>query len=419
MSALSRFAPSITRSIIGQHHRGMASVANTDPVQKLFVDKVREFKSSNKGLDAAHVKAMDEEMLRLKRVYQVKDESKLTQLETKFPQEHHVSLHDIDEDREARAKMAAGQYGTAQIGRTEASELLATTPDQTKREFELPPINKPDALYIMEREGVPAPTKVAGYLDDRDYDLSKKMTVKQLEEDMLVIKFGDNMPTIHDDKSPERDTVNFPRLPIPEDTPPTRFHIIPESWFQFLHPKTGVTGPYVLFGSLSTFLLSKEWLVAEHEFALVLSMPIILGACIVKLGPQVSKYIREKVKKEVDGWDTWRLGNIEFLNTMISHYRGSLHHSIDELYDIRRQDVEAQLECEYRSRVKKIHDETKKRLNYLVAVANSQRQINHSNMVNWVISNAISSFGAKQESEVLDNCIVNLKQLASKNANLI
>lgn len=418
MSALSRFAPTIARSIIGQHHRGMASVSVTDPVQKLFVDKVREFKSSNKGLDAAHVKALDEEMSRLKRVYQIQDDSKLAQLETKYPQEHQVSLHDIDEDKEAREKIAAGQYGTAQVTK-EPSELLATIPEQRRGEFELPTVNKPDAVYILEKQGVPAPTQVGSYLEDREYDLSKKMTVKQLEEDMLVIKFGENMPTVHDDKSPERDTVNYPRLPIPDNTPPTRWHIIPESWFQFLYPKTGKTGPYVLFGGLSTFLLSKEWLVTEHEFALLLSMPLILGTAITWKGAQISEKLRAEVKKEVDDWDTWQKGNIEFLNTMISHYKGSLHHSLDELYDIRRQDVEAQLECEYRSRIKKIHDATKKRLNYLVAVASSQRQINHSNMVNWVISNAVSSFGPKQESEVLDNCIVNLKQLASKNANMI
>lgn len=396
----------------------MASASVTDPVQKLFVDRVREFKSSNKGLDQKHSKAMEEEMARLRRVYQIQDESKLTSIEVKFPQEHHVSLHDIDEDREQRAQMDAGNYNVRQIGQ-KTSELLATIPDQTPREMDLPHINKPDPMYILNNQGVPRPPQVGAILDDRECDVSKKMTVKQLEEDLLVIKFGDNMPTVHDDKSPERDTVNFPRHEMPEVVPPRRLHIIPESWFQFFYPKTGVTGPYTFFATFGTFMFSKEHFVMEHEMATAISTTIIVALALNKFGPKLSEWARGLVKNDVDNWDRWQAGNIEFLDKMINHYKKSMNHSLDALYEIRKQDVEAQLECEHRSRLKKIHDETKRRLDYLVAVANSQRQINHSNMVNWVISNAITSFGPKQEADVLDNCIINLRQLGSKNANLI
>lgn len=400
------------------HQRGMASATVTDPVQKLFVDRVREFKSANKGLDEKHSKAMEEEMVRLKRVYAIQDESKLASIDTKFPQEHHVSLHDIDEDREQREAMDAGKYTVRKVGKRE-SELIASTPDQSPREMDLPSINKPDPIYLINNQGPPRPIQVGEIIDDREADVSQKMTVKQLEEDMLVIKFGENMPTIHDDKSPERDAVNYPRLPIPEDLPPRRYHIIPESWFQIFYPKTGVTGPYAFFAGLATFMLSKEHLVVEHEFATALSTTIILSYAITKFGPKAREYLHNMAKKEYDGWDMWQKGNIDFLDKMITHYKNSMNHSLDELYEIRKQDVEAQLECEHRSRLKKIHDETKRRLDYLVAVADSQRQINHANMVNWVISNAVASFGPKQESEVLDSCIGNLRQLASKNANLI
>lgn len=40
----------------------------------------------------------------------------------------------------------------------------------------------------------------------------------------------------------ERDQKNFPNLVMPDGTPPVRLGIFPASWFDFLYPKTGVSG---------------------------------------------------------------------------------------------------------------------------------------------------------------------------------
>lgn len=421
---MSRFGPAVARSILVQQHRSMASAATaTDPVQKLFVEKIREFKSANKGLDEAHQKALHDENLRLKRVFSVDDENKLAHIEAKFPSEVNVSLRDLDETKELRRKIVSGEYQkqlTAET--TQQSELLATIPDQTRHEMHLPPMNKPDYAWIEQHSGPPKPTGLASEVrPDYEY-IGGKMTPEKLERELDVHFDVERMPTIHDDTKPGRDAVNFPRWTMSNQTPPTRYHIVPESWFQFLYPKLGVTGPYTLFAGVSTFLMSKEWVPIEHEFLSILSTTLLITIGVSKYGPMVSKYLIALQEKDCKDWDNWQHVNIDTLTKMKEHYSRELTKGgvMEDIYEARRQDIDVQLECEHRNRVKAVYEDTKRRLNYLVAKADSTRQIHHANMVNWVISNVMSSIGGqKQENDVLDNCVLNLKQLASKNAKSI
>src|SRR5690242_9918418 len=71
---------------------------------------------------------------------------------------------------------------------------------------------------------------------------------KQSLEEFLNLRFGPEMPTINDEKNPERDLKNYPRIGAPIWPSRTRMFIIPNSWYEFFYEKTGVTGPYV-FGA--------------------------------------------------------------------------------------------------------------------------------------------------------------------------
>lgn len=115
-------------------------------------------------------------------------------------------------------------------------------------------------------------------------------------ESFLNLNFGPNMPTINDDKNPQRDLVNFPR-PVQRDFPePVRMGIVPESWCNFFYPKTGVTGPYMFFGTFLTFLMSKEWLVIEHEILVGIHATIIILVGVKMFGkPQ-----RNQICAEID-----------------------------------------------------------------------------------------------------------------------
>ena len=48
---------------------------------------------------------------------------------------------------------------------------------------------------------------------------------------------------------PERDMKNFPNPTQPAKHEPVRLGIVPQSWFDFMYPKTGVTGLYTFSDS--------------------------------------------------------------------------------------------------------------------------------------------------------------------------
>lgn len=106
------------------------------------------------------------------------------------------------------------------------------------------------------------------------------------------VKFGMSMPTINDDKAPERDTVNFPRFGKTAMYPEAvRLLFIPDNWFRTMYPITGVTGPYVLTFGLVTFLFSKEWLIYEHEMHTGVHIAILFTILLKKFGPIANRYL--------------------------------------------------------------------------------------------------------------------------------
>lgn len=126
-------------------------------------------------------------------------------------------------------------------------------------------------------------------------ELEPEFQVKTLE-DKLKVWFGEDMPTKFDDQKPERDHVNYPRIPYFQlDAPATRLYFIPESWFKFFESKTGRTGGYIFGTTFITFLLSKELLVWNTNAHPGLALAIIAAYAIKKFGKQGNAWLTSNV----------------------------------------------------------------------------------------------------------------------------
>ena len=96
---------------------------------------------------------------------------------------------------------------------------------------------------------------------------------------------------------PERDMKNFPHLERAEFHKPVRHRLVPEEWFTALYKRTGVSGPYVLFGGMTTFLLSKEILEFNDE---LLVFCLFCGYFLPFLGRKANGRIGEYLDKRTN-----------------------------------------------------------------------------------------------------------------------
>lgn len=218
---------------------------------------------------------------------------------------------------------------------------------------------------------------------------------------------------------PERDNVNFPILKAPLTCPPVRFGFIPETWFQSLYEKTGVTGPYVFGVGLITFLLSKEIWIVEHGFTHFISFWLAFYIITKKYGSKLGDYFTqhgEGVDERL--WYKPLNKTKEDAKKVIVELEKSIWREEGQkyLFEAKRENVDLQLEAVYRQRLAEVHQNVKKRLDYQLDVETTQRRIQQQHMVQWIVDNVVKGISPQQERDSLVKCIQDLKGLAAKAA---
>ncbi|XP_063153508.1 ATP synthase F(0) complex subunit B1, mitochondrial [Candoia aspera] len=201
---------------------------------------------------------------------------------------------------------------------------------------------------------------------------------------------------------------------LPETGGKVRHGIIPEEFFQFLYPKTGVTGPYMLATGLTLYLLSKEIYVINHETisgAVVLSL-VIYG--IKKYGPAVAAFADRRMAEELASYEDLKKAYIArcqegIENEKKQQWRIEGHHY---LFDAKRNNIAVILETNYRERLLTASREVKKKLDYQVALQQLKRHMERDHMINWVEQSVWRSITAQQEKESIAKCILDLKALS-------
>lgn len=204
--------------------------------------------------------------------------------------------------------------------------------------------------------------------------------------------------------------------PIRLEPAKVRLGFIPEEWFTMFYNKTGVTGPYMLGTGILTYLFSKEIYVCEHEFYSGLSLLITSIFVVKKIGPNIAKYCDKELDKIEGEWKNEKAvltKNLDFDIELEKKSQYAAEGGILMLH-AKKENIQLQLEAEYRRRFDVAYKEVKNRLDYLVACRNAEKRIEHKHKVNWIINQTISSITADQKKEEIDKCFADLSAMANR-----
>ncbi|OAD57899.1 ATP synthase subunit b, mitochondrial, partial [Eufriesea mexicana] len=205
-----------------------------------------------------------------------------------------------------------------------------------------------------------------------------------------------------------------PRPKRPVEASPVRMGFIPDEWFQFFYPKTGASGPYVFLTTVSTYLLSKEWYVLEHEYYGGLSLLSIILYVHFKFGDKISAYFTKEIDMVEESLNNSKNESIAEHQDAIDSMEREKWRTDAQLmiYDIRKQNIWMQLEACYRERLATVHKQVKTVLDYHAQLDTINRRIAQKHMVQWITMNVLKAITAEQEKESLLQCIKELETLS-------
>jgi len=217
------------------------------------------------------------------------------------------------------------------------------------------------------------------------------------------------------EEGPERDLVNFPR-PVRLDEPgKLRVGFVPDEWFQFFYNKTGVTGPYLFGVGFITFICSKEYYVMDHEYYAGITLFGMTAYFLKKFGPQIKEFAMKLGKDVEDSQIAFQKATMDSIVADIDAEKKYQWSAEGErmLLHAKKENVALQIEATYRERISKVYSEVKRRLDYQLERQNVERSISQKHMVEWIVSAVRKSITPQQEKESLQQCINELKLLAS------
>ncbi|XP_071824693.1 ATP synthase F(0) complex subunit B1, mitochondrial-like [Apostichopus japonicus] len=211
-------------------------------------------------------------------------------------------------------------------------------------------------------------------------------------------------------------TSNQKSMPykMPEHGGKVRLGFIPEEWLQMFYGKTGVTGPYMFGFGLVMYLINKEIYIFGPETVHATVAIGLLVYTIKKFGPSIAAYADRQ--READLVQAYSSKNAELANLAEAiegekkeqwRLEGRSH-----LFDAKRENIQMQLELEYRERLQQVANSVKGRLDYQVDVESLRRRMEQQNMVQWIEENVLKSITPQQETAILDKCLTDLKGLA-------
>ncbi|KPJ09211.1 ATP synthase subunit b, mitochondrial [Papilio machaon] len=198
-----------------------------------------------------------------------------------------------------------------------------------------------------------------------------------------------------------------------------RLGFIPEEFFVFFYPKTGITGPY-LFGIMAlNYLVSKEIYVMEHEYYIGLSVLVIACYSTKKFGSLVAASLDKEVEKVEASYNLGRKEEESNYETVIKNAKTAQWRANGQkmLIDAKKENVAMQLEACYRERLMHVYNSVKRRLEYHAKLTRIETNIHQKWMCAWILDNVLKSITPEIENKIIVKAIEDLAKLSAHSGN--
>lgn len=131
----------------------------------------------------------------------------------------------------------------------------------------------------------------------------------------------------------------------------------------------------------------------------------------------MAKFLDKGIDEYEQSWESSRNDQIKALEDSIQNQKKEQWRTDGQkmIMDIKRDNIQIQLEAAYRERLAHVYHEVKQRLDYQVQLQNMERSLAQRHMVQWIVENVKKGFTPEQEKVVLNRCITDLQSLVSKN----
>ncbi|XP_042531287.1 ATP synthase F(0) complex subunit B1, mitochondrial-like [Dipodomys spectabilis] len=177
-----------------------------------------------------------------------------------------------------------------------------------------------------------------------------------------------------------------PLPPLPEYGGKVRMGLIPEEFFQFLYPKTGVTGPYVLGTGLILYFLSKEIYVITPETFSDISLPGFISMLLKNMEPLLQNLLIKINEQKNCLTEEVKQASIKQIQEAIDTEKSqqALVQKRHYLFDVQRNNIAMALEVTYQDWLHRVYKEVKNRVDYHISVQHMMHQKEQEHMINWV-----------------------------------
>jgi len=229
-------------------------------------------------------------------------------------------------------------------------------------------------------------------------------------------KYEDGVPKDYKEH-PDRDLVNFPH-PVSNAFPAkVRYGIFPDSWFAFFYPKTGVTGPYLFYGGLGFYLAQKEWWIINEEIRVFWIFAMLFFIVYKTLGPKIAQSYGNHWRAIIENAEKYvEINKSSFQNAITTQkeYVSSYTALPSLIAESKRENLQLQLEAEYRRRLVKAHNDVKRRLDYMADMEEAKRRFQRRYMIDWIVDQVKKSITPQTEKALLSQCVSDLKGLSAR-----